>query len=137
MGFPMSMCIDKNDSLSRGQTICCGLDTMLVMLCGLSHLIFLTFLIRWIFVLAPEIDEETDDIFMAMQRRVHDLNHYTILLSKCLIQHGSNNGLLMDTWLDGNENLLLLAPVFSLAQKWGGGRKQITVLLAWFSCFIN
>ena len=132
MGFPMSMCIDKNDSLSRGQTICCGLDTMLVMLCGLSHLIFfLTFLIRWIFVLAPEID-----IFTAMQQRVHDLNHDTILLCKCLIQHGSKNGLLMDTWLDGNENLLLLAPIFSLAQKWGG-QETNHGLLAWFSCFIN
>lgn len=30
----------------------------------------------------------------------------------------------MDTLVDGNENLFLLAPIFSLAQKWGGGGKE-------------
>jgi len=54
---------------------------MLVMLCVLSHLIFLTFPIRWIFVLAPVIDEETEDMFTAMQLRVHDLNHYSYIVA--------------------------------------------------------
>jgi len=46
----------------------------------------------------------------------------------------------MDPWLDGNEDLFLLAPIFSLAQKCGGGGavgNRNHCLLAWFSCFIN
>lgn len=46
--------------------MCCGLDTMLVMFYVLSYLIFLTFLVMWIFILAPVVGEETDDVFTAM-----------------------------------------------------------------------
>lgn len=63
----------------------CVLDTMLVILCVLSHPVLLTVLVDWMLALAPVIHEETDNIFMAMQLRVHDLSHYPVLWCKCLI----------------------------------------------------
>lgn len=39
------------------------------------YLIFLTVLMKWILFLAPFIDEETDNMLMTTQLRVHDPNH--------------------------------------------------------------